>query len=262
MKHAVRVAAPVLLWAALTGCTAAGPHAPAEHRPRALVVAEARSDVGNDRPQVSFDGLMVRRRIVLAVRSNDPAADLATTRRALHRAALLGGTTVSPISASVLDPIPLEQLAPDLVVVLPPDASLADGQGVMDLALEGGGWGDEAPAYAVQSVLVHDLTFTVRASHPAVLARDIAREGILADALGHYTAVQGAQRLDILYTGPLLSDRLLRSVEAAIARRAGVAPASVTVGPRVTTGTGVALAEEPEPPPADDSSSSGHDHGP
>jgi len=262
MRHAVRMAAAILLAAALGGCSSGGQGSPGEQRPRALVVAEARSDVGNDRPQVSLDGLTVRRRIVLAVRSNDPAADPAATRNALRRTALLDGTTVTPISASVLDPIPLEQLAPDLVVALPAGATLTDGQGVMDLALQEGGWGASAPAYVVQSVLVHDLRFTVRTPHPAGLSRDIAREGILADALGRYTAVRGAGRLDILYTGPLLSDRLLRSVKAAIARRAGLAPASVRVGPRVTTGVGVDLAEEPEPPPADDSSSAGHDHGP
>jgi len=113
----------------------------------------------------------------------------------------------------------------------------------------------------VLSVLVHDLRFTVRTARPAALSRAIAREGILSDALGTYTTALRIGKLDIFYTGPLLSDRLLHSVRAGIARRADIAPADVAVGPRTRTGPGVDMTEEPTPAPAEDSpSTSHHDH--
>lgn len=246
--------------AALCGCTAAAPTTPAEQRPRALVVAEGRSDVGNDRPQVSFDGLMVRRRIVLAVRI-DPAADLAAVSRQLDHAAGRSHTTVTPIAASVLDPVPLEQLAPDLVVTLPAEATLADGRRLMDQALLHPHWSRIVQAQDVLSVLVHDLRFTVSTAHPAALTRAIAREGILSDALGVYTPVIGTGKLGIVYTGPLLSDSLIHLVRDGIARRASVAPAAVRVAPRTLRGVGVDLTQEPTPAPVEDSPSTGHhDH--
>ncbi len=41
-------------------------------------------------------------------------------------------------------------------------------------------------------MLVHDLRFTVRAADPAALTAALAREGILADALGSYSTSSGA----------------------------------------------------------------------
>jgi hypothetical protein len=249
-----------MFWPALSACTANAPTAPAEQPPRALVAAEARSDVGNDRPRVSFDGLMVRHRIVLAVRL-DPTADLAALLKQIDRAATHSHTSASPISAGVLDPVPLEQLAPDLVVALPREAILADGHRLMDPVLRQGRWSSVVQAHDVMSALVHDLRFTVRTARPAALSSAIAREGILSDALGTYATALGVGKLDILYTGPLLSDGLLHSVRAGIARRAGVAPAAVAVGPRSSTGAGVDMTQEPTPAPAEDSPSSNHhDH--
>ena len=242
----------------LTGCAAGAPSAPADQPPRALIVAEARSDVGNDRPQVSFDGLMVRRRIVLAIRI--APAQVAAVERHLDRVARRSHTSVSPISASVLDPVPLDQLAPDLVVALPRDATLEDGQQLMDLALHARHWNKTVQAYDVLSVLVHDLRFTVSTGHPAALSRAIAREGILSDALGHYTTLLGTKKLAILYTGPLLSDRLFRAVQAGIARRAHVGLIEVRIAPRTLAGVGVDLTQEPTPAPVEDSPSAGHHH--
>jgi hypothetical protein len=258
MRIVVPVAASLLLWPALTGCTAAGPRAPTGQAPHALVVAEARSDVGNDRPQVSYDGRMVRRRIVIAVHL-DRAGDLAAVRRHLEHTAAHIRTAVAPISASVLDPLPLEVLAPDLVVALPTDETPADGRRLMRLALRGGHWTSTVEAYDVLRVLVHDLRFTVSTAHPARLSRAIAREGIVSDALGNYTTRPGIGTLDILYTGPLLSDDLLRSVVAAIARRAFVRSAAVSIAPRTLTGVGVDLAQEPIPTPVEISAPA-HDH--
>ena len=99
--------------------------------------------------------------------------------------------------------------------------------------------------YLVAPVLVHDLRFTVKATDPPVMAAAIAREGILADALGDYSTSAGSGRLDITYTGPLLSDDLVEQVRRGIARGEGVQPSSVTVSPRSTTGVGVDMAKEP-----------------
>ena len=106
--------------------------------------------------------------------------------------------------------------------------------------------------YEVASVLVHDLRFTVRAADPPALAAAIAREGILTDALGSYSTSGRGGRLDITYTGPLLSDALVEVVRGGIARGEGVPPSSVTLAPRSTTGVGVTLADEPAPAPVVD----------
>ena len=72
--------------------------------------------------------------------------------------------------------------------------------------------------YEVASVLVHDLRFTVTVSDPPALAAAIAREGILTDALGSYSTSGRGGRLEITYTGPLLSDALVEVVRGGIAR--------------------------------------------
>jgi hypothetical protein len=201
---------------------------------------------------------MVRRRVVIAVHLVRAGDDAVVHRHLEHTAARLH-TTVSPISASVLDPVPLEVLAPDLVVALPTDETSRDGRRLMKLALRGGHWTSVVEAYDVLPALVHDLRFTVSSAHPARLARAIAREGILSDALGNYTSRPGAGTLDILYTGPLLSDGLMRSVVAGIARRAFVTPSAVRIAPRSLTGVGVDLAREPTPTPVEISAPA-HDH--
>jgi len=260
MRLAVRAAAPLLLWPALSACTAGAPTSSVAQPPRALLVAEAVSDVGNDRPQVSFDGPMVRRRIVLGVRL-DHRADLLAMQTHLAQAAERSHTTVRIVSASVLDSLTLEALAPDLVVALPSGATVPEGWRLMDRAVGGGHWGDEVRAKSVLSVLVHDLRFTIRTDHPRALSRDIAREGILSDALGSYATAVDNRKLEILYTGPLLSDGLLQSVRAGIARPTHVSPARVTVTARAPTGRGVDLANLPIPAPVESSApASHHDH--
>lgn len=96
---------------------------------------------------------------------------------------------------------------------------------------------------------MHDLRFTARAADPFALAASLAREGILADALGSYSTSSSGDRLDITYTGPLLSDDLVEAVRRGIARGEGVQASSVTVAPRSTSGEGVDLAREPAPAP-------------
>jgi hypothetical protein len=252
MKAAVRLAAGLSLWLALSGCLASTGHADhAAGVSEALRLAEAGSDVGNDRPQVSYDGLMVRRREVLVLRIDASGAQRWMSRQ-LAIVARRGQLTVSPMSASVLDAADLERLAPTLVLSLPRGATRADGKHLMRLALRAAERrGVDVRDHRVKSVLVHDLRFRIRSPHPAALSRAIAREGILADALGSYTPRPGARRLDILYTGPLLSDPLLQSVIRGMARPAHVRTRAVTVVPRSTTGSGVDLADEPTPPLAE-----------
>ena len=77
-----------------------------------VVVAEAGSDVGNDRPRVTYDGLMVRRRVVIAIHPTS-GADLVFLRRKMDDAATRLHMTLSTISVSVLDPAVLENLTPE-----------------------------------------------------------------------------------------------------------------------------------------------------
>lgn len=216
-----------------------------------VVAAGSGTDVGNGRPQVTHDGLMVRRRVVIAILPTADA-DVADLRAALDRAAARQHTTVSDVSPSVLDPADQEALQPDLTLLLPAGATLADAENLMapsgtsPAALPG------VHHYLVASVLVHDLRFTVRASDPPALAAAIAREGILTDALGSYSTSGRSGRLEITYTGPLLSDALVEVVRGGIARGEGVPPSAVTLAPRSTTGAGVTLADEPTPAPVVD----------
>lgn len=262
MDRAVRVASVWLLAFALGGCTAtATTAATATPQPsEVVVVAEGGSDVGNDRPHVTYDGLMVRRRVVIAIHPT-PDADLISLRKEMDKAATGHHTTLSDISPSVLDTALLERLAPELAVALPAGGTLADARKLITPASSEGRTFPEVQEFNVASVLVHDLQFTVGSANPAILAEAIAREGILSDALGNYTTTLDSGRLDITYTGPLLSDDLVESVRAGIARRADTHPAAVTVSPRSTTGVGVDMAKEPALAPADTETSTAHNHG-
>jgi hypothetical protein len=258
-------AVPVVLLAfALTGCTTgvkATPSTASTPHSSAVVAAEDGGyDLGNGRPQVTNDGLMVRRRVVMAIYPT-PRANLVSVRKELDDAAIRGHTSLSSIAPAVLDPGLLEPVAPEMTLVLPPGKSLADARRLIDPAPSKGQRFTGVARYNVASVLVHDLRFTVSSAKPAVLAAAIAREGILADALDNYTTSLGRQRLDITYTGPLLSDELVESVRDGIARRAHVQPAAVTISPRSTTGVGVDMAKEPAPAPAVTEASTAHQHG-
>ena len=260
MNRAVRVASVLMLAVALSSCTAAATTATTTPLPSGAVVAEGGSDVGNERPHVTYDGLMVRRRVVIAIHPT-PDSDLISLRKEMDKAATGHHTTLSDISPSVLDAALLERLAPELAVVLPAGGTIVDARKLIDPASSERRTFRAVQEFNVASVLVHDLEFRVRSANPAVLAEAIAREGILSDALGNYTTTLGSGRLDITYTGPLLSDDLVESVRAGIARRAETQPAAVIVSPRSTTGVGVDMAKEPALPPAVSEISTAHNHG-
>ena len=253
-----------LLVLALSACTG-GPPAPAQPSPTAApsaapVSLETGTDVGNGRPAVSHDGLMVRRRAVIAVHPA-PDADLGALRARLEQAATGGGIVLSGISPDVLEPGILEHLSPDLILALPPGSTSDDAQKLADLAFGPEGSSPGVEHVHVASVLVHDLRFSVAAADPAALARAVAEEGILSDALGNYgTSVDGGA-LTVTYTGPLLSDSLVESVRNGIARGAGVEPAAVALAARSATGEGVDMSLEPEPEPEPSAEDSGtHSH--
>jgi hypothetical protein len=258
-------AVPVVLLAfALAGCTTGddatttNPPAPG---PSGVVADDAAgTDLGNGRPQVSNDGLMVRRRVAIAIYAT-PGANRVPLRKELDNAARWAHTSLSSIAPGVLDPALLEPVAPAVTLVLPPGKSLADARRLIGLASSTDRSSADVDRYAVDSVLVHDLRFTVGSPRPAALAAAIATEGILADALNNYTTTVGRHRLDITYTGPLLSDELVGSLRAGIARRAHLAPTAVTISPRSTTGVGVDMAKEPAPAPAVTEPSAVHNHG-
>jgi hypothetical protein len=107
---------------------------------------------------------------------------------------------------------------------------------------------------------VHDLRFAVRTTSPAALEESIAKEGILSDALGNYSTTLRTGEFDVTYTGPLLSDELINSVQNGMARAAHTKPEAVTVSSRSTAGVGVDMANEPAPSPGATEGPSDHNH--
>jgi len=268
MTRAVRVGVALLLTSVVAGCSAGatttiGPGASSSASAASTpgVAAEPGTDRGDGRPQVTYDGLMVRRRVVIAILPT-PGADVVSLRQELDKAAAALQTPLSDISPSVLDPAEQQRLAPDLTVVLPAGATVADAGKLIDPSKAARAAFPDVQDYLVAPVLVHDLRFTVSASNPSEMVAAIAREGILADALGDYSTSAGSGRLDITYTGPLLSDDLVEQVRRGIARGEGAEPSSVTVSPRSTAGVGVDMAKEPLPAPVvEEEVAAPHGHG-
>jgi hypothetical protein len=268
MRRSVKAVPVVLLAFALTGCTtgvAATTSTTSTSPPSGVVAVDGDgsdgADLGNDRPHVTNDGLMVRRRVVIAIHPT-AGANLASLRKELDTAATASDTSLSSISQSVLPPTLLAPDTPETTLVLPSGKSLADARRLVDTATSKGRRPSDVAALNVASVLVHDLQFTVSSAKPAELAADIAREGILSDALGNYTTTLGRDKLAFTYTGPLLSDELVESVRAGIARRAHIQPAAVAISARSGTGVGVDMAKEPAVAPVlTEASTAHHNHG-
>ncbi|TFD90055.1 hypothetical protein [Cryobacterium serini] len=259
MNNLTKIVTAALIAFALSGCTAvAAPPTTAPVSAGLIGDAETGTDAGNDRPTVTYDGLMVRRRVAIAIHST-PDADLAALRTVLDDAANQSQITLSDISPDVLDPASLEHLVPELIVVLPMGGTVAEAGELVNRAY----FQDPVVAgvdhYHVAEVLVHDLRFAVRATSPAALEESIAREGILSDALGNYFTTLRTGELDVTYTGPLLSDDLIKSVQNGIARAAQTKLEAVTVSPRSTVGVGVDMAKEPAPAVTEAASDHNHD---
>ena len=243
MKAAAVAVSVVLASAFLAGCTTEAP-GPSPTSPPAVSLTGSESDLGNDRPPVSYDGLMVRRRIVVAVHPA-PDADLDKLRSALFSAAGGLGLDISPISPDVLGASVLEHTVPELIVALPGEASIDDGGKLVDAAF---GHDQAFPGLEhvhVERVLVHDLRFTVSSAAAGAVGEAIAAEGILADALGNYDTSARDGVLELSYTGPLLSDKTVEAVRTGVARAAGNTADDVKVAPRSGTGTGVDMDKEP-----------------
>ncbi|TFC77847.1 hypothetical protein E3T23_12900 [Cryobacterium cheniae] len=258
MMPVLRPVAVVLLVIGLTGCTAiAQPGLKSKPPASATVLAgEPGADLGNGRPAVTFDGLMVRRRVVVAIQPRT-TADLVSLRGQLEQAAGRLRLSLTDVSPTVLDADVLESLVPELIVALPEGGTVDDAGRLIDLTPSFGGV--DVVEFQIGPVLVHDLRFAVRAGEPQALRESIDREGILTDALGVYdTSVENGE-LRIDYTGPLLSDDLIQSIRVGIARPARAGADEVSVSPRSTEGVGVQM--ETEPAPGDAPTSTPHGHG-
>jgi hypothetical protein len=264
MGRTLLIAPAVLLAFSLAGCTGGGQASPVENpapsppastaanaaanaagtADRVLAQAEEGQDLGNGRPTVSYDGLMVRRRVVIAVHTALDA-DIAGIRQRLDAAAAARGTALSAISPDVLEPAVLQQMVPEVIVALPSTATPDDGRTIVR-AVTGEDTGKlGVKNFYVLPVLVHDLRFSVATADPAAVSARVDREGIVSDALGNYRTVARDGQLTISYTGPLLGDETVESVREGISRQSHIPAADVAVGPRSTTGTGVDMAAEP-----------------
>ena len=247
MFYVHRLAPAVLLVLILSGCTA-GVSTPASS-PAANVAIEPGTDLGNDRPVVTFDGLMVRRRVALAVQA-DENADLPALRAELERRAADASLTLSDIAPDVLPAGLLDQAVPVLTMLLPDGTTTAQTRALIgSKASVSSLLASPDSTFFVVDVLVHDLRFEVAVADPAQVADSIATEGIIADAMGNYSTTFGVGLLAVDYVGPLLSDSLVESVRVGIARGAGTA-AEVVVRPASVSGVGVDMAIEPLPIPA------------
>ncbi|QHK20088.1 hypothetical protein GU243_10485 [Pseudarthrobacter psychrotolerans] len=245
MKAAAVAVSVVLASSLLAGCTAGAPPGSRPSDASGVVLTSGSgSELGNGRPQVSYDGLMVRRRIVVAIHPA-PDADMVALSAALSSAAGSLGLAVSPISPDVLGANVLQHTVPELIVALPSDATIDDGGKLVNLAFGQDLAFPGLDHIHVAQVLVHDLRFTVSSANPGALAEAIALEGILADALGNYDTHASDGELELGYTGPLLSDTTVEAVRLGVARAAGNTPDDVKVAPRSGTGTGVDMDKEP-----------------
>jgi hypothetical protein len=260
MKRTLLIAPVVLLAFSLAGCTggvqaspaanpaptppASSPATTADAADRVLAQAEEGQDLGNGRPTVSYDGLMVRRRVVVAVHTALDA-DIAGIRKRLDAAAAARGTALSAISPDVLEPAVLQQMVPEVIVALPSTATPDDGRFIVRAVTEEDTGKLGVKNFYVLPVLVHDLRFSVATASPAAVSAAVDREGIVSDALGNYSTVAQGGQLSISYTGPLLGDETVESVREGISRQAHIPAAEVSVGPRSVSGTGVDMAAEP-----------------
>ena len=232
--------------ALLSGCTA-GASAQTSGAPASanvLASEESAGDIGNGRPTVSYDGPMVQRRVVLAVKTATDAAAPAMRFR-LEERAHSAGVTLTDISPDVLPAGVLEQAVPQLTLLLPTEVSEGDARALVADATVS----DSPAEYFVLTVLVHDLVFAVAAADPPTVAAAIAREGILSDALGNYETELGADIVGVTYLGTLLGDEVVDSVRDAMARPAGTTPMRVSVEAGTPGAPGVDVAAEPIPKP-------------
>ncbi len=235
MRRAAALAVVLLI----AGCSsAAGP--PATYRPSEAPAVATVSDVGNERPDVSYDGLMVRRRVAVAFHLHRDAS-ASVVRRAVHRAADETGWDVRDVPPGVLDATLLEHLVPEVVILFPQNATTIDADRV--LRSESIRSVDHTHT---EEVLVHDLRISARTERPRAARRAVDREGILTDLFGRYATSLRPHGIDVLYTGPLLGNELVEDAVETVRRAAGSA---ASVGPRTDRGAGVDMSKEPRPDP-------------
>jgi hypothetical protein len=232
--------------AVLAGSTwVAGGSDPAPAALRSHIVSD---DAGDGRATTTYDGPMVRRRVAVAVHPVE-GADRDLLRKELRRSA--DGEHLGPLTDAtfaVFSQELLKYLVPEVVVVLPEGASVADGEILMkDHTYPG------VAFYLVEPVLVHDLAFAVLPEDVPVaeVRARIDREGVLTDSLGKYATALQRRGLVVSYFGALLSDGQVMAVRQSISRAASVDVDRVIVAP-VVEGGGVDLSREPLQEPGAD----------
>lgn len=239
LTQVLPIVSAVLLSFGVSACTAETPSV--DTSAAAPATPADGSDIGNGRPVVTFDGQLVRRRVVLALTGAD--ASPAAVRPALERAASRFGMDLTDLPATVLDPGQLDESFPVLTVALPEGRTDTDGRALLGGTVETAAL--PADSVRLATVLVHDLAFRVTTEDPETVGRSVDAEGILSDVLGAYELEPGEEELAVGYTGPLLSDDSIDAVRVGMGRAAGTDPSDVEVLPRTTTGEGVRLSEVP-----------------
>jgi hypothetical protein len=130
----------VLLATLLAGCTGGGHDFPAQPSgagdaaagagDAALAQVTQGQDLGNGRPEVSYDGLMVRRRVVIAVHSAINAEQQGV-RAKPEPVAAPRSMSLAATAPAVLGPAVLRHVMPGLVVALPASATRNGGRALL-----------------------------------------------------------------------------------------------------------------------------------
>lgn len=203
-------------------------------------------DAGDEIATTTFDGAMVRKRAAIAVHlgKNADREHVAAELRAAAKAAGIGELTDATFAVFSADL--LKYLVPELTLVLPEGVTVQRAEAFMRDHQP-----DDVAFYAAQTVLVHDVTFSMVTSgiSPADVAEREDAEGILSDSLNHYVTTVQPAGLTVRYFGALLSDGQVGAVRAAMARAAGTSADRVTVsanepGPGVDLSTGLPDLDE------------------
>jgi hypothetical protein len=188
------------------------------------------NDAGDELAVTTYNGPMVRYRVAVAVHLL-AGTDVGRVKRQMSAAApaeRIGTLTESTFA--VFSPELLNYLVPELTIVLPENSTLADGERLMrNHSYPGVGY------YLVDSVQVHNITFTVFSSTPHVVHAQVDKEGVLTDSLGKYATTETASSVSFRYFGAVLSDSQVLSDRESIARAAGVDVSKVMISPVIST---------------------------
>jgi hypothetical protein len=180
-------------------------------------------DAGDELATTTYNGPMVRYRVAIAVHVLNGINDGRDTRVAHTRQQMITDApaerigTLTEADFAVFSPTLLNYLVPNLTMVLPEGATLADGDRLMRNHTY-----PYVGFYFVDQVQVHDIAFTVSTPDPRSVSTYVDREGVLTDSLGKYKTVIQPHSVTFNYFGAILSDSQIISDREAIARAADV----------------------------------------